>query len=596
MEAQEILDDLRRDNPRLVSPQGIVITLEVNPKRAGRLLTFGRGKHHAVVLRRPSYSYNQCEIFVHPETAEILIRDMSEPNYTTYIDVKGDVEAKYDWESTPPRQRRLPPFKAVTLCMGDAEFRLVWRQDRSLHDFIQKELKMFAKRISDPSEAMSLFELHDPSIPQTSVPTQILRRFRKMRSAPKTQLLYETFAQIGEGTFGVVKKCVDLVRGHHYAIKTINSNPVQNVTEEARRAMFIKEVEDMKKLKHEHIAEFIHVQESAAGQIELFLFLYEGDLSGLTPKLKEPLSNFEKHGDFDRVHFHCLLGLQYLKTKNLVHRDIKPANILWKCSEDGTKHFCLADFGLMKEKNGPNDTSTLVGSPFYIAPEVQLGGMQTTKVDIFSLGMVLLELGGVVVWVKSSDKRHKQLEKAVQIPALQDFRMIHYNPEHRWIVEECLQRLETDPLPQLSSGPKETTREPPMQPTGMETQPQIKLELTPTLESLPKPEQEVDWRAPQPLAVGRPPERARPRVPGGFPAIMPSQQQLAEDTRALKQKNSPGGPQYAGISKPRAKAKQPSPLAAGMPLALRRRRVNEGGVGRNHPSAHLEETPQPRTP
>ena len=125
-EAQEIVDDLSRENPRLVSSGGVVITHEVDPKRAGRLLTFGRGKHNAVVLRRPFYSYNQCEIFVHPETAEILIRDMSEPNYSTCIEVGGDIEAKYDWEATPPRQRRLPPFREVTLCMGDAEFRMAW--------------------------------------------------------------------------------------------------------------------------------------------------------------------------------------------------------------------------------------------------------------------------------------------------------------------------------------------------------------------------------------------------------------------------------------------------------------------------------------
>ena len=160
-ESQEILDDLGRDNPRLVSAGGIVITHEINPKRAGRLLTFGRGKHHAVVLRRPSYSYNQCEIFVHPETAEILIRDMSEPNYSTCIEVEGDVEAKYDWEATPPR---LPPFREVTLYMGSAEFRLAWRNDRNLHALIQNEMRGFANRVSDPSEAMSLFQIRDPSV------------------------------------------------------------------------------------------------------------------------------------------------------------------------------------------------------------------------------------------------------------------------------------------------------------------------------------------------------------------------------------------------------------------------------------------------
>ena len=443
-----------------------------------------------------------------------------------------------------------------------------------MHGFIRDELRGFANRVSDPSEAMSLFQICDPSVPPTNVPTAPFR-FRKTRSATKNQVLYETFGQIGVGTFGVVEKCVDLVRGHHYAIKTINPNPIQNVTEEAKKAMFMKEVEDMKKLKHEHIAEFIHVQESAAGRIELFLFLYEGDLSQLTPKLEKPLPDFKKHDELDRVHVHCLLGLQYLKTQNLVHRDIKPANILWKYGEAGTKHFCLADFGLMKEKR-PDDTSTFVGSPFYIAPEVELGGTQTTKVDIFSLGMVLLELGGVVVRVQSSRKRTEQLEKAVRIPALQDFRMIHYNPKRRWSVEECLKRLETDPLPRLSCAPRNAL----VKPTGTETHPQIKLEPTPALESFPSPEPEVERRSPQHLAIGRHPEQARTHFRGTSPAILPRLQPHPEVPRALRQNKPRGGPQYAGISKP--KPKPPAhrldlPLqAAGRAPEPLRRQVREG--------------------
>jgi serine/threonine protein kinase len=607
-EAQEIVDDLRRDNPRLVSNGGIAITHEINPKRAGRLLTFGRGKHNAVVLRRPSYSYNQCEIFVHPESAEILIRDMSEPNYSTCIEVEDDLEAKYDWEATPPRQRRLPPYRHVTLCMGDAEFTTAWRVYSSLNNWFQEELKRFANRVSDPSEAMSLFQIRDPSVPPTNIPTPTLRRFRKTRSTTENQVLYETFGIIGKGTFGVVEKCVDLVRGHHYAIKTINPNPIRDVTEEQKRLMFMKEVEDMKKLKHEHIAEFNHVQKSAAGRIELFLSLYEGDLTQLIPKLKEPLPYFQKTEDFDRVHCHCLLGLQYLNTKNLVHRDIKPANILWKYSGDGTKHFCLADFGLMKEKKGPKDTSTCVGSPFYIAPEVELGNTQTTKVDIFSLGMVLLELGSVVVWVQSSSKRTAQLEKAIKIPALQDFRMVHYNFEARWSVEACLKRLATDPLPQSSFGPSEGRREPPreapVEPIVRETRPQIDI-IGPTTapRPLPTPEPEVERRAPQPLAVGRPLKQARPYVRQNSPAILPRLKQRPEDLTALRQCKAAGGPkepQYAGISKARPRAKQrayqlDSPLqTAWMVPAPQRRRVYEGPLaGIFHPAIQRE-PPQPR--
>ena len=258
---------------------------------------------------------------------------------------------------------------------------------------------------------------------------------------------------------------------------------------------------------------------------------------------------FSKCEDFDLLHLYCLRALQYLKEHDVVHRDIKSANILWKENDGGGKHFCLADLGLMKVKKGLEDSSTLVGSRFYIAPEVEEQEAQTPKLDIFSLGMVLLELAGVVVWVSESRKRDKQLQNTTKIPALQDFKMVDFNPETRWSVDECFNRLETAPLPASSSAVRETSVEP--------TRPKIdhQVKPKPTHEDLPTPEQK-ELKFVHPSGNQRTPEQASQHAHIGSAGSFAKEQQRPEDSRACRLNKPTVGSQDAGISKSERKRKR----------------------------------------
>ena len=85
--------------------------------------------------------------------------------------------------------------------------------------------------------------------------------------------------------------------------------------------------------------------------------------------------------------------LHSLKPEPLIHRDLKPENILIGMS--GNKRICkLADFGLSKfteDHTQSHDPTKVMGTLGYSAPEVKSINYDT-KVDIYSLGMIALDI------------------------------------------------------------------------------------------------------------------------------------------------------------------------------------------------------------
>jgi serine/threonine protein kinase len=82
------------------------------------------------------------------------------------------------------------------------------------------------------------------------------------------------------------------------------------------------------------------------------------------------------------------LAFEYLHKLNIIYRDLKPENCM--LSKEG--HLVLVDFGSAKRLDDRARTSTFVGTPHYMAPEVLRGQPYSFSADWWSLGVLLYEL------------------------------------------------------------------------------------------------------------------------------------------------------------------------------------------------------------
>ena len=84
-----------------------------------------------------------------------------------------------------------------------------------------------------------------------------------------------------------------------------------------------------------------------------------------------------------------LAAVQHLHIHNVCHRDIKPENFLFE-AQDIASEIKLIDFGL-STKYGQESMDTMVGTPYYVAPEVLLGHYGP-ECDIWSCGVLMYVL------------------------------------------------------------------------------------------------------------------------------------------------------------------------------------------------------------
>ncbi|XP_050457905.1 LIM domain kinase 1 isoform X1 [Cataglyphis hispanica] len=335
-------------------------------------------------------------------------------NLIQYSDTVLQLTIEHDPDAVSRRPTFYSPSSAMLACVSspktspESKERLFKRRDEG---YISGARSRQLRRTRDPmhkERSSSMSRLLDGSSPTN--PTYDLSRTRSFRVEPKNQRIFRASDLVkgellGKGFFGQVFKVT-----HRDTDEVMVLKELYRVDEDAQKN-FLKEVAVLRSLHHNNVLRFIGVLYKDKKLHLVTEYIAGGTLRALLHDTNEPLP-WEQRTSFAKD---IAAGMAYLHSMNIIHRDLNSHNCLVR--EDKT--VVVADFGLARiiqngssldnrkynrHSDGEVKTSkkerkkryTVVGNPYWMAPEMMKGNKYDEKVDIFSFGIVVCEIIGRV--------------------------------------------------------------------------------------------------------------------------------------------------------------------------------------------------------
>lgn len=270
---------------------------------------------------------------------------------------------------------------------------------------------------------------------------------------------YEKIAKLGDGAQGKVFHVRRKKTGREYALKVIRCR------DQAQANLALKEIKVLIQLRHPGIVSytdfFLDFDSRRPNEILVCLVMelcLGNDLEGA---VKDELNNFMrtgKNGTSEATALSWILqaaeALDYLHGKGFLHRDVKPTNIFFAAPDAAPpptgvrsgsplavppSRIKLGDFGLATSM-GVDLLHSVVGTPLYIAPELLLKKKYDFKVDVWGLGVVLLE----VLTLQERPINSEVIEDEGKVESVvKDIRKMGYSSSLANLVRDMLHRNPT---------------------------------------------------------------------------------------------------------------------------------------------------------
>ncbi|XP_069667060.1 serine/threonine-protein kinase PAK 3 isoform X2 [Haliaeetus albicilla] len=224
------------------------------------------------------------------------------------------------------------------------------------------------------------------SIVSVGDPKKKYTRFEKIGQGPRIELVQRCLNNWWKdkwlvsglkGASGTVYTAIDIATGQEVAIKQMN------LQQQPKKELIINEILVMRENKNPNIVNYL---DSYLVGDELWVVMEYLAGGSLTDVVTETCMD---EGQIAAVCRECLQALDFLHSNQVIHRDIKSDNIL--LGMDGSVK--LTDFGFCAQITPEQSKrSTMVGTPYWMAPEVVTRKAYGPKVDIWSLGIMAIEM------------------------------------------------------------------------------------------------------------------------------------------------------------------------------------------------------------
>ena len=209
---------------------------------------------------------------------------------------------------------------------------------------------------------------------------QVMAKLRSVVSDEDPTPNFKILEKAGQGASGSVYLAKDKkLGGRQVAIKQID------MSKQSRKELIVNEILVMKDSQHKNIVNFVEAYLRGNNDLWVVMEYMEGgsltDVIDHNDVITEP--------QIARICLETTKGLEHLHSKNFIHRDIKSDNVLM----DAHGNVKITDFGFCaKLATEKAKRVTMVGTPYWMAPEVVRQKEYDAKVDIWSLGIMAIEM------------------------------------------------------------------------------------------------------------------------------------------------------------------------------------------------------------
>jgi serine/threonine-protein kinase len=205
---------------------------------------------------------------------------------------------------------------------------------------------------------------------------------KEQGAKPETWGRFKLVSRVGTGGMGDVYKAFDPNLNRYIALKILRYEDPDVLKR------FVREARAQAQVEHPHVCKIYESGECDGHPYIAMQYIDGKNLHEISAQL-----NLEEKL---RIMKDVTLGLHAAHRQGLIHRDVKPANIMVAQTEEGQWKPYVMDFGIAREQAAPGLTATgmLVGTPFYLSPELATGKKESLdrRCDIYSLGVTLYEL------------------------------------------------------------------------------------------------------------------------------------------------------------------------------------------------------------